>query len=216
MLCFDYKIRADSETVPIILFFFSYVNVVAICRGKIFIINPRFRVMPHAYEIYIEKETETSFRDFCTHTQKYSYCIHATCFILPNILRFSDFAWNENKTRKKRVRSGWWCAEESEPKMWIKLFSEYIHIHPHTFVLYKERHSWDESEIWYARCYSKKNKLSMLFFFLPVQWRWWWWYFCEWVLWALRESVSIYGYVLFIFSSSPIAEIKNKFSIQIA
>lgn len=135
--------------------FFSYVNVVAICRGKIFIINPRFRVMPHAYEIYIEKETETSFRDFCTHIYK---SIHIALY-MPHVLSSPTFVSRSPTLLEMKKK---WCAEESEPKMWIKLFSEYIHIHTSTFVLYKERHSWDESEIWYARCYSKKNKLSML------------------------------------------------------
>jgi len=43
--------------------------------------------MPHAYEIYIEKETETSFRDFCTHIYK---SIHIALY-MPHVLSSPTF-----------------------------------------------------------------------------------------------------------------------------
>lgn len=132
---------------------FRYVYVVAICRGKIFIINPRFRVMPHAYEIYIEKETETSFSGTFAHTDSHTsvLVVHTTCFIYPTTL---------SPVHSHNVY--YMCGRRSlSQKMWIKLFF-FSHTHSHT---YKERHSWDESEIWYARCCSNKKKLSEHVFF---------------------------------------------------
>lgn len=133
MLCFDCKIGADSfqfhcSDYP---FFVLYVNVVAICRGKIFIINPRFRVMPHAYEIYIEKETETSFRDFYTHTFHVSTYIHTTCYastilFITFFTSSPPFSSSALECRCVGVCSIW-ERESVSQKMWIKLFFRSTH-----------------------------------------------------------------------------------------
>ena len=116
--------------------------------------------MPHAYEIYIEKETETSFRDFCTHTK---VLILYTChmFYPPHIL-FDSLDLLEIK------KSG--CAEESEPKMWIKLFSEYIHIHTHLYYMKNVIH---ETRVRFGMHGATRKRINFLYcrihFFLPVR-----------------------------------------------
>lgn len=51
-----------------------------VCGGKIFIINPSIS-MPHAYEIYIEKETETSFQGFSSLSHTNTHSLVENCSI---------------------------------------------------------------------------------------------------------------------------------------